>query len=148
MKVLQSLTKILHQRVLLRISRLIFTYSHSVNKVCLNYETSKEQTLSKLTMKQAQQYLKEGHFRRKHGSKIEGAIEFLKQGGKSNHYFSSSKESIKRERRDDYYKMRLAICLAIIDKHKVLLVKRKKPGYYLASKPNLEKQILSVYAEK
>lgn len=54
-----------------------------VNKVCLNYGTKNEQPLSKLTIKQARQYLKEGHFPEgSMGPKIKAAIQFLQHGGK------------------------------------------------------------------
>lgn len=54
-----------------------------VKKVCLNYGTKKEQPLSKLTMKQAQFYLKQGHFPEgSMGPKIQAAINFLRNGGK------------------------------------------------------------------
>ncbi len=54
-----------------------------VKNVYLNYGTNKEQPLSKLTIKQAQQYLKEGHFPEgSMGPKIQAAINFLKHGGK------------------------------------------------------------------
>ena len=55
----------------------------SVKKVCLNYGTKKEQPVSALTIKEAQQYLNQGHFPEgSMGPKIQAAINFLKAGGK------------------------------------------------------------------
>ena len=54
-----------------------------VKKVSLSYGTKKEKPLSKLTIKHAQHYLKQGHFPEgSMGPKIEAAIKFLKHSGK------------------------------------------------------------------
>ena len=51
-------------------------------KVCLFFGTLQETPLDKMTLSQAKQYLKEGHFPPgSMGPKIEGAIEFLEHGG-------------------------------------------------------------------
>jgi carbamate kinase len=51
-------------------------------KVCLFFGTIQETPLDKMTLSQAKQYLKEGHFPPgSMGPKIEGAIEFLEHGG-------------------------------------------------------------------
>ena len=54
-----------------------------VDKVCLNYGKEEQKELDKLSVKEAKEYLKQGHFLP--GSmkpKIEAAISFLEQGGK------------------------------------------------------------------
>ena len=54
-----------------------------VDYVYLNYGKRNQKPLKKITMKQAEKYLREGHF--KEGSmkpKIEASIDFLKNGGK------------------------------------------------------------------
>jgi carbamate kinase len=52
-------------------------------KVCLFFGTPQEKPLDRMTLMQAKQYLKEGHFPAgSMGPKIEGAIEFLEHGGK------------------------------------------------------------------
>lgn len=54
-----------------------------VKKVSLNYRKRNEQTLKKLTIKQAQQYLKQKQFPPgSMGPKIQASINFLKKGGK------------------------------------------------------------------
>jgi carbamate kinase len=54
-----------------------------VKKVVLNYGKKNEKTLKKMTVKEAQQYLKEGQFPPgSMGPKIEASLEFLKKGGK------------------------------------------------------------------
>lgn len=61
----------------------LFLILTGVKKVYLNYRTKKEKPLSQLTIKQAQNYLKQGHFPEgSMGPKILAAINFLKQGGK------------------------------------------------------------------
>jgi carbamate kinase len=55
----------------------------AVNKVCLNYGKPGERPLDRITLAEAKQYLKEGHFAP--GSmkpKIEAVIEFLESGGR------------------------------------------------------------------
>ena len=55
----------------------------NVKKVCINFQKPNQTGLNKLTLTQAQKYLKKGEFGA--GSmkpKIEAAIKFLKQGGK------------------------------------------------------------------
>lgn len=55
----------------------------AVNKVCLNYRKPNEKVIDRMTLAEAKQYLKEGHFAP--GSmkpKIEAVIEFLEGGGK------------------------------------------------------------------
>ncbi|MBS3144375.1 carbamate kinase [Candidatus Woesearchaeota archaeon] len=54
-----------------------------VNKVALNYGKSNQKNLSTLTIREAKQYMQEGHFPEgSMGPKIEAAINFLKHGGK------------------------------------------------------------------
>jgi carbamate kinase len=55
----------------------------AVNKVCLNYKKPDEKVIDRMTLAEAKQYLKDGHFAP--GSmkpKIEAVIEFLEGGGK------------------------------------------------------------------
>lgn len=54
-----------------------------VEKVALNYGTSEQKDLDKMTLSEAKRYLKEGHFPEgSMGPKIESAIQFLESGGK------------------------------------------------------------------
>ncbi|MCF7794310.1 MAG: carbamate kinase [Candidatus Cloacimonetes bacterium] len=57
--------------------------STAVEQVCLNFGKENEKALSKLTLKEAEEFIAEGHFAK--GSmlpKIEAAIQFLENGGK------------------------------------------------------------------
>jgi len=57
--------------------------STAIEQVFLNFGTSKQEAISKMTVSQARLYCQQGHFKR--GSmlpKIESAIEFLEKGGK------------------------------------------------------------------
>jgi carbamate kinase len=61
----------------------LFIISTAVEKVCLNFGKPDQKTLDKMTMADAKQYIKEGHF--KPGSmlpKIEAVVSFLESGGK------------------------------------------------------------------
>ncbi len=61
----------------------MFIISTSVDKVCLNFGKPDEKKLDTITVKEAEKYIKEGHFAP--GSmlpKIEAALEYLKGGGK------------------------------------------------------------------
>lgn len=56
--------------------------STSIEKVCLNFNTSQEEAMDEMTVRSAQRYLAQGHFAR--GSmypKIEAAIDFVHNGG-------------------------------------------------------------------
>lgn len=54
-----------------------------INKVALNYGKKTQINLSKMTLKEAKKYLKQGHFPPgSMGPKIQAAIEFLTKGGK------------------------------------------------------------------
>ncbi|PIU20854.1 MAG: carbamate kinase [Candidatus Diapherotrites archaeon CG08_land_8_20_14_0_20_34_12] len=54
-----------------------------VEKVCLNFNTPQQKPLDKVTVKEAKDYLKQGHFPAgSMGPKIEAAIDFLEKGGK------------------------------------------------------------------
>ena len=55
----------------------------AVDKVSLNYGKENQKELDRLTVKEAEKYLKQGHFPAgSMGPKIEAAISFLKDGGK------------------------------------------------------------------
>ncbi len=55
----------------------------AVDRVALNFATSAEQPLDRLTVQEARGYLREGQFPRgSMGPKIEAAIDFLERGGK------------------------------------------------------------------
>ncbi|MBU4484430.1 carbamate kinase, partial [bacterium] len=61
----------------------LFIVSTAVEKVCLNFGKPDEKKLDKITIAEAKQYIKEGHF--KPGSmlpKIKAVIEYLENGGK------------------------------------------------------------------
>jgi carbamate kinase len=54
-----------------------------VPKVCLNYNTQQEQTIDRMTIAEAQQYLDEGQFPEgSMGPKIRAAIRFVENSGK------------------------------------------------------------------
>lgn len=54
-----------------------------VEKVCLNFNTSQQKMLDKITLKEAKDYLKQGQFPAgSMGPKIEAAVDFLEKGGK------------------------------------------------------------------
>ena len=56
--------------------------STSIEKVCLNFNTPREEAVDEMTVRSAQRYLAQGHFAR--GSmypKIEAAIDFVHNGG-------------------------------------------------------------------
>lgn len=60
----------------------LLVISTAVEKVCLNFGKPDQKTLDKMTVAEAEQYIKEGHF--KPGSmlpKVQACIQFLKQGG-------------------------------------------------------------------
>jgi carbamate kinase len=53
-----------------------------VNKVAINFGKANEKRLDRISLKEAKEYLKDGHFPPgSMGPKIEAAIEFLEQGG-------------------------------------------------------------------
>jgi len=55
-----------------------------VPKVCLNYNTPQEQTIDRMTIAEAQQYLDEGQFPDgSMGPKIRAAIRFVENSGKT-----------------------------------------------------------------
>jgi carbamate kinase len=55
-----------------------------VDQVALNFNTPQEKRLERITVSEARRYEKEGHFPSgSMGPKIQGAIRFLEQGGKS-----------------------------------------------------------------
>ena len=55
----------------------------AVEKVCLNFGTPEQKELSKMTVAEAEAYLKEGHFPGgSMGPKMAAAIDFIKGGGK------------------------------------------------------------------
>jgi carbamate kinase len=55
----------------------------AVEKVCLNYKKPDQKELDRLSLEEARQYLKAGHFAAgSMGPKIEAAIQFLEYGGK------------------------------------------------------------------
>lgn len=59
----------------------LFVISTAVEKVCLNYGKPEEKPLSKLTIEEAREYIKEGHFAP--GSmlpKIQAAVDFVENG--------------------------------------------------------------------
>lgn len=61
----------------------LFIITTAVDKVCLNFGTPEQKSLDRITLKQAEQYLEEGHFA--DGSmkpKIQAAIDYLEAGGK------------------------------------------------------------------
>ena len=61
----------------------LFLILTGVKKVALNYGRKNQKNLSKLSIKEASKYLKEGHFPEgSMGPKIEASIDFLKHGGK------------------------------------------------------------------
>ncbi|MEK6973221.1 MAG: carbamate kinase [archaeon] len=54
-----------------------------VEKVCLNFNTPQQKQLDKITLNEAKDYLKQGHFPAgSMGPKIEAAVDFLEKGGK------------------------------------------------------------------
>ncbi|GJM17354.1 MAG: carbamate kinase [Thermodesulfobacteriota bacterium] len=54
-----------------------------VDKVAINFGTPEQQSLSKITLEEAEQYYKEGHFPPgSMGPKMQAAIQFLHSGGK------------------------------------------------------------------
>jgi len=71
-----------------------------VEKVALNYGTPYQKDLDKMTLDEAKEYLKQGHFPDgSMGPKIESAIQFLEAGGKEVIITSIAKvyESVKRK---------------------------------------------------
>jgi carbamate kinase len=60
----------------------LLVISTAVEKVCLNFGKPNQKTLDKMTVAEAEQYMKEGHF--KPGSmlpKVQACVQFIKQGG-------------------------------------------------------------------
>lgn len=54
-----------------------------VDRVAINFGTPEQQSLSKITLEEAEQYYKEGHFPPgSMGPKMQAAIQFLRSGGK------------------------------------------------------------------
>lgn len=61
----------------------IFLISTGVDKVCLNFNKPNQKELDKLTVKQAEDFLKEGHFGKGSMSpKIQACVDFVKRSGR------------------------------------------------------------------
>ena len=61
----------------------LLVISTAVEQVMLNYGTTREKPLGRVSLQEIEQYFREGHFAPgSMGPKIEAAIEFLKNGGK------------------------------------------------------------------
>jgi carbamate kinase len=61
----------------------LFIILTNVPRACLNFGTSNEKPLSKITSGEARQYLKEGHFPPgSMGPKIKASIEYIERGGR------------------------------------------------------------------
>lgn len=61
----------------------IFLISTAVDRVCLNFNKPNQKELDSLTIKEAEKYIKEGHFGK--GSmapKVKACVDFIKNGGK------------------------------------------------------------------